>query len=66
MERYVERRGRTEIRTGFWWGNPKERHHFEKKLGVDWSIILKLTLTIGREGTDRIHLAMEGRDGGLF
>jgi hypothetical protein len=57
--------GRTEIRAGFWWGNPKERHHFEK-LGVNGRIILKRILKIGREGPDTIHLALDGRDGGLL
>jgi hypothetical protein len=29
-----------EVHTGVWWGNLRERAHFEE-LGVDWSIILK-------------------------
>jgi hypothetical protein len=32
--------GREESHTGFWWGNMRERDHFED-LGVDVTIILK-------------------------
>jgi hypothetical protein len=32
--------GRGEVHIGFWWGNPKERDHFED-LDVDGRIILK-------------------------
>jgi hypothetical protein len=28
------------VDTGFWWGNPRERDHFED-LGVDGRVILK-------------------------
>jgi hypothetical protein len=35
--------GRTEINAGFWWGNMKERVHFED-LGTDNKIILKWLL----------------------
>jgi hypothetical protein len=36
---HVAYTGRQEMRTGFWWGNLKERNHLED-LGVDGSIIL--------------------------
>jgi len=31
---------RGEVYTGFWWGNLRERDHFEYP-GVDWRIILR-------------------------
>ena len=36
-------RERTEMRTGFWWGNLKEGYYLED-LSVDWRIILKWIL----------------------
>ena len=38
LVRHVQ--GRGEVRTGFLWGNLRERDHFEF-LSVDWKIILK-------------------------
>jgi hypothetical protein len=35
----VAHMGRREVRTGFWWGNLRERDHLEN-FGVDGSIIL--------------------------
>jgi hypothetical protein len=32
--------GKSEVHTEFWWGNLRERNHFED-IGVDWRIILK-------------------------
>jgi len=32
--------GREDVYTGFWWGNPRERDHWEEP-GVDGRIILK-------------------------
>ena len=32
--------GRGEVRTGFWWGNPRERNHLGEP-GVDGRIILR-------------------------
>jgi hypothetical protein len=37
---HVERMGRGEVYTGFWWGNLKERDHLEDP-GVDGRIILR-------------------------
>ena len=34
------KRGRKELHTGLWWGNLRERDHFEN-LGIDGRIILK-------------------------
>jgi hypothetical protein len=31
---------RREVHTGFWWGNLRERHHFED-LGIDRALIVK-------------------------
>ena len=38
---HVARMGRGEVRTGFWWGSPRERDHLED-LGVDRKVILEL------------------------
>jgi len=38
--RHVARMGRGEAYTGFWWGNPGERDHFENR-GMDERIILR-------------------------
>ena len=35
--------GAGEVRIGFWWGDLRERNHFED-LGVDGSIVLKWIL----------------------
>jgi hypothetical protein len=32
--------GKVEVRTGFWWGDPRERDHLEDP-GVDGKIVLK-------------------------
>jgi len=37
---HVARIGRRELHTGFWWGNLRERDHWED-VGVDGRIILK-------------------------
>jgi hypothetical protein len=47
---------REEMLTGFWWGNPRERHHFED-LGVDGRVILEWILKKCDGGMDRIDLA---------
>jgi hypothetical protein len=41
--------GRTEMHAGFWWGNIKERDHFED-LDTDKKIILKWLLRNRLEG----------------
>jgi hypothetical protein len=38
--KHVARMGRGEVHTGFWWGNLRNRDHFED-LGIDGRIILK-------------------------
>jgi hypothetical protein len=38
--RFLHARRRGEVRTGFWWGNLKERYHLEFS-GVDGRIILR-------------------------
>jgi len=48
---YVARMGRTEMHTGFWWENLKERNYFE-------NIKMNLTET-GRKGMEWIHLALD-------
>jgi hypothetical protein len=50
---HVWRRG--EVRTGFWWGNLRERDHLEG-VGVDERIILKW---VGWRGMDWIELAQD-------
>jgi len=37
---HVAHMGREEVHTRFWWGNLRERDHFED-LGIDGGIILK-------------------------
>ena len=37
---HVARTDERKVDTGFWWGNPRERDHFED-LGVDGRVILK-------------------------
>jgi len=37
---YVTGIGRGEVYTGFWWGNPRERHHLEDP-GRDERITLR-------------------------
>jgi len=37
---HVERTGRGEVYTGFWWGNLRERDHLEDR-GVDGRIMLR-------------------------
>jgi uncharacterized protein YjcR len=44
------------VHTGFWWGNLRERDHFEK-LGIDGRSILKWVRKKSWEGVDRIDLA---------
>jgi hypothetical protein len=51
---------RREIHTGFWWGNLKERDHFEEQ-GVTQRIILEWILKkVGWEDMDWINLAQDG------
>jgi hypothetical protein len=42
--------GNGEVHTGFWWGDLRVRDHLED-IGVDWRIILKLSL----ENWDGFH-----------
>jgi hypothetical protein len=53
------RMGRGEVYTGVRWGNLKERNHLEH-VGVNWRIILKLTLkkSVGRIYTKLIWLGI--------
>jgi hypothetical protein len=45
--------------TRFWWGNPRERDHFED-MGIDWRIILKWTFKKWcRKGINLIDLAQD-------
>jgi hypothetical protein len=47
------------VRTGFWWGNLRERDHLGD-LGVDGSIILKWFFKeIGWEGVGRIDVVRD-------
>jgi hypothetical protein len=58
--------GRREIRTGFWWGNPKEGDHLES-LGIDGRIILKYVLKeYGWEVWTGFTWPMIGSGGGLL
>jgi len=50
--------GREEVRTGFWWGNLRERVHLEDP-GVDWKIILRWIFGKCDGGTDWIDLAQD-------
>lgn len=50
---------RTEIQTGFWWWNQKERDHLAD-LGIDGGIILKTNFRkIGLNSMDWIHKAQD-------
>ena len=53
---YAEWRG--EVRTGFWWGNPREREHFDV-LDVNGKIILQWILKIWNVGMDVIDLSQD-------
>ena len=46
------------MQTGFWWGNPRERDHFEDP-GVDGSIILRWIFNKWDGGRDWIDLAQD-------
>jgi len=37
---HIAHMGRTEMHTGFWWGNQRERDNLENP-GINWRIILK-------------------------
>jgi len=52
--RHVVRMGRGEAYTGFWWGNSREKDHFENR-GIDERITLRRSSGIGmwRLGLDR-------------
>ena len=56
---HVERMGRTEMYTGFWRGNLKERDHL-KDLGLDGRIILKWVLKRMIVGNGLDELVQEG------
>ena len=47
----MRRRGREEVFSGFWCGNPSKRDNLEN-LGGDGSIILKWNVKIYCEGVD--------------
>jgi len=51
--------GKGDVRTGFWWGNLKERDHSEG-LGVDGRIILKFILkkSVGNSWARLIRLGI--------
>jgi hypothetical protein len=50
--------GRGEVRTGFWWGNVRERDHLEDR-GVNRRIILRWILRKWVGGMDWIDLAQD-------
>jgi len=50
--------GREEVRTGFWWGNVRERDNLQG-LGVDVNTILKLIFKIWDVGMEWIYLAQD-------
>jgi len=58
--------GRQKVYTGFWWGNLRERDHFEDP-GLGEIIILRWIVRKGEEGawTGLIWLRL-GTGGGLF
>jgi hypothetical protein len=52
-------KGRGEARTGFWWGNLKERDHWGDP-GIDGRIILRwIFRKVGCGGMDWIRLAQD-------
>ena len=51
--------GREDVRTGFWWGNERERGHLEG-LGVDGKVILRWIFSnLDGEGMNWIDLAQD-------
>ena len=54
----VERRGRGEVHTGFWWGGLRKGDNLED-LGVDGRIILKWIFETLIEGVNWIDLAQD-------
>jgi hypothetical protein len=56
MEGHVTSWGRGEVHTGFWWGNQRERDHFEDA-AVDGRMILKWIFRKWDSGVDWIDLA---------
>jgi len=49
MKKCSRLRGKTEMHTGFWWGNLKERDHLED-LSIDARVTLKQFYRNGIEG----------------
>jgi hypothetical protein len=48
--------GKTEVHTGFWWGDLREGDHLGDP-GIDWRIILKRIFKTWDGGMDWIELA---------
>jgi len=65
--------GRGEVCTGFWWGNLRERNHFED-LGLDRRIILKWIfkkwnggyLSIFRNSVDKIQVSLKFDENNVY
>jgi hypothetical protein len=54
----LARVGERKVRTGFWWGNSRERDHFED-LCVDGRVILKQIFKKSVGIVDWIHLVLD-------
>jgi hypothetical protein len=54
--------GRRKMHTGFWWGNLRERDHFEDP-DIDGSVILKWISRKWDGGMCWIDVAQKNRDG---
>jgi len=52
-------RGRREVYTGFWWGNPRERDHMENT-GVDGRIIFRKWVVGVWTGSIRLKIWTDG------
>jgi hypothetical protein len=58
--------GRRHMHTGFWWGNMKERDHFDY-VGCGWEDNIKMDLQeIGFEGVSRSVYFRVGTSGRLL